>query len=176
MNRWIVAGAAVLVACAACANGTVGDGVDTTPPDAAPEHDAALFANDATPAADDAAPIDWDATSGGGFDSGHRTYDGGWHGDSGHAFDASTFDASTPDASIDDAAIDATDAAVDSPVDDASDAATDALTTCGTLVAPSVPASCHSCTSQTCQPNGCYGGWWCNTSTNRCQSPPTTCP
>lgn len=50
-------------------------------------------------------------------------------------------------------------------------------TTCGTLVAPSVPAQCHSCSSGSsgCQANGCYGGWWCDTATNHCQSPPSNC-
>ncbi len=51
---------------------------------------------------------------------------------------------------------------------------------CGTLAAPSVSAGCSSCSgsSSSCQPNGCYGGWWCDTSTNRCQSPPEagSCP
>jgi hypothetical protein len=48
---------------------------------------------------------------------------------------------------------------------------------CGPLVGPNVSAGCTSCTSSssTCQPNGCYGGWYCNTSTNKCQSPPTNC-
>jgi hypothetical protein len=26
-----------------------------------------------------------------------------------------------------------------------------------------------------CTANGCYGGWWCNTDTNKCQAPPTDC-
>jgi hypothetical protein len=26
-----------------------------------------------------------------------------------------------------------------------------------------------------CQANGCYGGWYCNTGTCKCQSPPSTC-
>jgi hypothetical protein len=47
--------------------------------------------------------------------------------------------------------------------------------TCGSLVGPSKTAACRSCGSQPCQSNGCYGGWWCNTSTNRCQAPPTSC-
>jgi hypothetical protein len=48
-------------------------------------------------------------------------------------------------------------------------------TTCGSLVAPTITASCNSCGSQTCQANGCYGGWWCDTSTKRCQAAPTQC-
>lgn len=47
---------------------------------------------------------------------------------------------------------------------------------CGPLVGPSVQASCSSCKAgTTCQTNGCYGGWWCNTTTNKCQSPPPNC-
>ena len=49
---------------------------------------------------------------------------------------------------------------------------------CGTAGAPSVTAGCTSCStsSSTCQPNGCYGGWWCDTSTDRCEEAPTSCP
>jgi hypothetical protein len=53
------------------------------------------------------------------------------------------------------------------------------VTSCGSLVAPTSTASCTSCTtstsSKTCQANGCYGGWWCDTSTNKCQEPPSNC-
>ena len=45
--------------------------------------------------------------------------------------------------------------------------------TCGSLVGPDVSAQCKSCGgANTCQNNGCYNGWWCDTATNRCQSPP----
>jgi hypothetical protein len=49
--------------------------------------------------------------------------------------------------------------------------------TCPGLADPTTPASCSSCsqTSKTCQPNGCYGGWWCDTTTLKCQAPPTNC-
>jgi len=43
---------------------------------------------------------------------------------------------------------------------------------------PSTQASCSSCKqgSNGCQPNGCYGGWWCNMTANKCQSaPPQNC-
>ena len=56
--------------------------------------------------------------------------------------------------------------------------ATDAGTTtdvCGSLLGPSKKAACASCGTNPCQPNGCYGGWWCNSSTNRCQAPPGNC-
>ena len=49
-------------------------------------------------------------------------------------------------------------------------------TTCGTLVAPSVTAHCHSCDAGNCQANGCYGGYWCDTTTNYCHQKPTNCP
>jgi hypothetical protein len=45
---------------------------------------------------------------------------------------------------------------------------------CGPLAGPTVSAGCHSCRVGVgdCQVNGCYGGWFCNTQLNRCQSPP----
>lgn len=49
---------------------------------------------------------------------------------------------------------------------------------CGTLESPTTAAACRSCDrrDRDCQPNGCYGGWWCNTASNRCRRPPTSCP
>jgi hypothetical protein len=49
--------------------------------------------------------------------------------------------------------------------------------TCGTYVDPTTPAQCKSCTkgASGCQANGCYGGWWCDTSNNKCHAPPTNC-
>ena len=56
------------------------------------------------------------------------------------------------------------------------DAGTPAGATCGPLVGPEVAADCHACHAGTdCQANGCYGGWWCNTSVGRCQAPPAGC-
>jgi hypothetical protein len=51
------------------------------------------------------------------------------------------------------------------------------LERCGALNGPNVASPCHSCGrfSNDCQKNGCYGGWWCNTTTVRCVSPPRTC-
>lgn len=53
-----------------------------------------------------------------------------------------------------------------------------ALAQCGALDGPTVIAACKSCDKddKDCQLNGCYGGWWCNTTTNRCQKPPASCP
>jgi len=47
--------------------------------------------------------------------------------------------------------------------------------TCGSLVGPDTKAACHCSAGQTCAANGCYGGWWCNTGTNHCQAPPSSC-
>lgn len=49
---------------------------------------------------------------------------------------------------------------------------------CGNLDGPSITAACKSCDrdDKDCQRNGCYGGWWCNDTTNRCQKPPASCP
>jgi hypothetical protein len=49
--------------------------------------------------------------------------------------------------------------------------------TCPGLADPNTTAGCSSCSqgSKSCQPNGCYGGWWCNTQTNKCQSAPSNC-
>jgi calcineurin-like phosphoesterase family protein len=44
---------------------------------------------------------------------------------------------------------------------------------CGPLAAPTTAAQCTCGAGMTCAPNGCYGGWWCNTETNRCQQPPS---
>ncbi len=53
------------------------------------------------------------------------------------------------------------------------------VTSCGSLVGPTSTATCASCTkstaTKTCQPNGCYGGWWCDTATNKCGAPPSSC-
>jgi hypothetical protein len=52
------------------------------------------------------------------------------------------------------------------------------LESCGVLNGPTIASECHACGkfSDDCQANGCYGGYWCNTSTRRCQRPPTSCP
>jgi hypothetical protein len=49
--------------------------------------------------------------------------------------------------------------------------------TCAGFASPSEASCCRSCTpgSGNCQSNGCYGGWWCDTATCRCHSPPTSC-
>lgn len=48
---------------------------------------------------------------------------------------------------------------------------------CPGLADPNTTASCTSCKSggKTCQANGCYGGWWCDTTTDKCQPAPSSC-
>jgi hypothetical protein len=51
---------------------------------------------------------------------------------------------------------------------------------CGTFLPPATPSCCHSCVAGTgsCQSNGCYGGWWCDTAASPscyCRPPPTSC-
>ncbi len=47
--------------------------------------------------------------------------------------------------------------------------------TCPGYAAPNESAACKSCKqgSSGCQPNGCFGGWYCNTLTAACQAPPS---
>ncbi len=49
--------------------------------------------------------------------------------------------------------------------------------TCPGFADPTTTASCKSCGPQKsgCQPNGCYGGWFCNLQSNACQAPPSNC-
>ncbi len=58
--------------------------------------------------------------------------------------------------------------------DDAGDAGSSATTesTCADI---DVVAACHACSGASCQPNGCYGGYVCDTVTMRCKAP-SACP
>jgi hypothetical protein len=49
------------------------------------------------------------------------------------------------------------------------------LERCGNLTGPNIFSKCKGC-GYDCQPNGCYGGWWCNTTTVDCERPPEVCP
>ncbi len=53
----------------------------------------------------------------------------------------------------------------------------DAGSSCPGYADPKTASTCTSCTSQKqgCQTNGCYGGWYCNLQTSKCESPPQTC-
>lgn len=52
------------------------------------------------------------------------------------------------------------------------------LDRCGAITGPTVPSVCHACGrfSDDCQLNGCYGGYWCDTTRRDCQRPPKHCP
>jgi phosphatidylserine/phosphatidylglycerophosphate/cardiolipin synthase-like enzyme len=57
----------------------------------------------------------------------------------------------------------------------------DAKASCATYAAPGTSASCAQCDDSTsgkeCQPNGCYGGFYCVTTSNTCKAaPPSSCP
>jgi hypothetical protein len=54
----------------------------------------------------------------------------------------------------------------------------DSSTSSATCVGPNVNAGCTACLTasqpQTCQANGCYNGYYCNTITNKCYSSPSS--
>jgi hypothetical protein len=47
---------------------------------------------------------------------------------------------------------------------------------CPDLRQPTEPAACTSCKTQPCQANGCYNGYLCDVSTDKCVVPTTPCP
>ena len=69
---------------------------------------------------------------------------------------------------------DATDAEVDEGggLEDAGDARA-----CGTWNPPNVASACVACahSDPTCQPNGCFNGYYCDTAKRDCHPPPTEC-
>jgi hypothetical protein len=61
---------------------------------------------------------------------------------------------------------------VDGSTTTADDAGADACA----LSAPNVPGDCHGCTvAASCNPNGCYRGYWCAPATHTCHRKPTNC-
>lgn len=48
---------------------------------------------------------------------------------------------------------------------------------CPGYALPSDSASCNACqqSSSTCQPNGCYGGYYCELSGSKCRAKPSGC-
>jgi len=65
----------------------------------------------------------------------------------------------------------------DAGSDDASeDASPGDAGACAAFAPPSTPASCHACKSgQSCDPNGCFGGYWCDLRAIRCVPKPQGC-
>jgi hypothetical protein len=47
--------------------------------------------------------------------------------------------------------------------------------TCAGYAAPDTPAGCSCASGHTCGANNCYGGYFCNLTTNKCAAPPTGC-
>lgn len=77
-----------------------------------------------------------------------------------------TKSACAPFADLDDGGID--DAGVIIVTDDAS-------VPCVGYDDPSTPGHCHACSGATCQPNGCFGGYFCDEATVHCVPKPSTC-
>jgi cardiolipin synthase len=60
---------------------------------------------------------------------------------------------------------------------DSAESASKKAVDCTAYVAPATQSTCKStCTDSSCQQNGCYGGYWCDTTTEKCvAAPPSTC-
>jgi hypothetical protein len=46
---------------------------------------------------------------------------------------------------------------------------------CSGLASPTVLSACHACETRPCQLNGCFGGYWCDTTTWTCHPKPPMC-
>lgn len=55
--------------------------------------------------------------------------------------------------------------------------AADAAIDTGVCASPTTTAPCYACSpkDETCQPNGCYGGYSCNVVEHDCKAPGTPC-
>lgn len=53
----------------------------------------------------------------------------------------------------------------------------DSATACPGYALPSETAACKAClsSSPTCQPNGCFNGYYCNLSSDKCAPKPSGC-
>jgi hypothetical protein len=84
------------------------------------------------------------------------------------------------DAAVPEPATDASVKAVQDagPPDVISDAATEASASCTGYASPSTSAACNACGSgsQTCDPNGCFNGYYCRLSDAKCMKKPAACP
>lgn len=52
---------------------------------------------------------------------------------------------------------------------------TDDAPSCEGFDGPTSASVCHACSGSTCQPNGCFGGWFCDLATAHCVAPPSGC-
>ena len=57
----------------------------------------------------------------------------------------------------------------------AHDAQGDDAATCSGYAGPTTSSVCHACTSGNCQPNGCFGGYYCDLVTEHCVAKPDGC-
>jgi hypothetical protein len=85
-------------------------------------------------------------------------------------------DATAPEAAVDASA--AEDVQDSGAPDAALDAPAEASTSCPGYAVPSTPAACNACASgsQTCDPNGCFNGYYCRLSDAKCIKKPVSCP
>ncbi len=51
----------------------------------------------------------------------------------------------------------------------------DAAAPCTGYASPQTSATCHACSGSSCQPNGCFGGWYCDLATLHCVAKPAQC-
>lgn len=52
---------------------------------------------------------------------------------------------------------------------------TDDAPSCEGYADPTTKAGCHACSGGDCQPNGCFGGWYCDLATTHCVAKPSGC-
>ncbi|HEY1958778.1 MAG TPA: cytochrome c [Polyangiaceae bacterium] len=52
---------------------------------------------------------------------------------------------------------------------------TDDAPSCEGYADPTTASVCHACSGATCQPNGCFGGWFCELASARCVPQPSGC-
>jgi hypothetical protein len=156
LAKWVLG--ISLAGATACATGVVGDSVGEPAPATAPKDDgdAAVSTEPPPPAHDASAPAE---------DS------GGSQG----AVDANTPGEDGATSSGDDASSAADTAPPPADSGGASDAGGSGLV-CGGYALPNTTASCNAnCTVNNCNANGCYGTYWCDTSSNYCVAPVATC-
>ena len=51
----------------------------------------------------------------------------------------------------------------------------DAAQACIGYADPETTGNCHACTGSGCNPNGCYGTWYCKLDTQKCVAKPSGC-
>lgn len=74
-------------------------------------------------------------------------------------------------------ALDAAKADATAKADTSAPPVVDSATPCPGYALPSETAACKACqsSSPTCQPNGCFNGYYCNLSSDKCAAKPSGC-